>query len=282
MNRTPKPSFQYIYRVILGYMLLTLGAIAFGLPFFWMLSTSFKPIEDVFIIPIKWIPNPIKWNNYIEALTIFPFGRYFINSTKITLLSIIGHLISCTLAAYGFARIPFKGRELLFFLLLGTMMLPSQVTIIPIFIIFKKLGWVNTHLPLYVPSFFGGAFYIFLLRQYFMTIPVELEEAAIMDGCGYLRIFWNIYLPLSKNALITVIIFSFMGSWNDFFRPLIFINSPDKFTIPLGLAGFRSEMGNYWHYLMAASVVAVIPCILLYFFFQRYFIEGITLTGLKG
>jgi ABC-type glycerol-3-phosphate transport system permease component len=263
-------------------MLLTLGAIAFGLPFFWMLSTSLKPIEDVFIIPIKWIPNPIKWNNYIEALTIFPFGRYFINSTKITLLSIIGHLISCTLAAYGFARIPFKGRELLFFLLLGTMMLPSQVTIIPIFIIFKKLGWVNTHLPLYVPSFFGGAFYIFLLRQYFMTIPVELEEAAIMDGCGYLRIFWNIYLPLSKNALITVIIFSFMGSWNDFFRPLIFINSPDKFTIPLGLAGFRSEMGNYWHYLMAASVVAVIPCILLYFFFQRYFIEGITLTGLKG
>ncbi|MBC7320426.1 carbohydrate ABC transporter permease [bacterium] len=275
-------SFRDTYRITLAYILLTLGAIVFGLPFFWMLSTSLKPIEDVFLIPIKWIPNPIKWNNYVEALTAVPFGRYFINSTKITLLSIIGHLISCTLAAYGFARIPFKGRDILFFLLLGTMMLPSQVTIIPLFIIFKQLGWVNTHLPLYIPSFFGGAFYIFLLRQYFMTLPTELEEAAIIDGCGYMRIFWDIYLPLSKNALITVVIFSFMGSWNDFFRPLIFINSPDKFTVPLGLAGFRSEMGNYWHYLMAASVVAVIPCILLYFFFQRYFIEGIALTGLKS
>ncbi|MCX7795666.1 MAG: carbohydrate ABC transporter permease [bacterium] len=275
-------SFQQTYRTLIAYVLLTFGAIVFGLPFFWMLSTSLKPIEDVFLLPIKWIPNPIKWNNYIEALTAVPFGRYFINSTKITLFSIIGHLISCTLAAYGFARIPFKGRDILFFLLLGTMMLPSQVTIIPLFIIFKQLGWVNTHLPLYIPSFFGGAFYIFLLRQYFMTIPTELEEAAIIDGCGYIRIFWDIYLPLSKNALITVVIFSFMGSWNDFFRPLIFINSPDKFTVPLGLAGFRSEMGNYWHYLMAASVVAVIPCILLYFFFQRYFIEGIALTGLKS
>lgn len=273
---------QQSYRILIAYILLTFGAIVFGLPFFWMLSTSLKPIEDVFLLPIKWIPNPIKWNNYLEALTAVPFGRYFINSTKITLFSIIGHLISCTLAAYGFARIPFKGRDILFFLLLGTMMLPSQVTIIPLFIIFKQLGWVNTHLPLYIPSFFGGAFYIFLLRQYFMTIPTELEEAAIIDGCGYIRIFWDIYLPLSKNALITVVIFSFMGSWNDFFRPLIFINSPDKFTVPLGLAGFRSEMGNYWHYLMAASVVAVIPCILLYFFFQRYFIEGIALTGLKS
>lgn len=273
---------QQSYRTLIAYILLTFGAIVFGLPFFWMLSTSLKPIEDVFLLPIKWIPNPIKWNNYLEALTAVPFGRYFINSTKITLFSIIGHLISCTLAAYGFARIPFKGRDILFFLLLGTMMLPSQVTIIPLFIIFKQLGWVNTHLPLYIPSFFGGAFYIFLLRQYFMTIPTELEEAAIIDGCGYIRIFWDIYLPLSKNALITVVIFSFMGSWNDFFRPLIFINSPDKFTVPLGLAGFRSEMGNYWHYLMAASVVAVIPCILLYFFFQRYFIEGIALTGLKS
>lgn len=272
---------RYITTTLI-YVALVIGATVFALPFLWMISSSLKPLKDIFTIPINWIPSQLLWSNYRDALTALPFGVYFFNTAKITLLNIIGSLFSCTLAAFGFARMNFFGKNVLFIMLLGSMMLPHQVRIIPLFILFRNLGWINTHLPLIVPSFFAQAFNVFLLRQYFLTIPVELEEAAIIDGAGYLRIFSQIFLPLSKPALITVGLFTFLGSWNDFFNPLIYLNSQRLFTVALGLASFSGEFSGYWHWMMAAAVTSALPCILIFFIFQRYFVEGIALTGLKG
>ncbi|MGI6565785.1 MAG: carbohydrate ABC transporter permease [Limnochordia bacterium] len=273
---------QYYIRMLATYVILILAGISFAMPFFWMVSSSLKPINEIFLIPIQWLPKTPQWHNYREAFSVLPLGRYFLNSAIVTGLNIVGSLVSCTLAAYGFARLNFWGRDALFFALIATMMLPFQVTIIPLFVLFSRLGWVNTFRPLIVPSFFGNAFYIFLMRQYFSTIPRDLEEAAIIDGCGTVRTFFSIILPLTKPALVTVMLFTFMGVWNDFFNALIYISSPSKFTIALGLSQFRSEFGSYWHLLMAGSTAAILPCLLLFFFFQRYFLEGIASTGLKG
>ncbi len=264
------------------YFLLLVGAIVFMIPFAWMLSSSLKELPQIFVFPPKWIPNPVRLDNYAEALKRMNFLVALKNTLTITVLCLIGQVSSASLVAYGFARIRFPGRDFLFALVLSTMMLPSQVTMIPMFILFRSLGWVDTFKPLIVPSFFGGgAFFIFLLRQFFLTIPKDLEDAARIDGCGRVRIFLQIILPLAKPALITVSIFSFMSHWNDFMGPLIYLNSEHKRTLAIALQSFQGQYTADWNLLMAASVVVLIPVLVIFFTLQRYFVEGIVLTGLK-
>jgi len=264
------------------YLLMSLGTIIFTLPFLWMLSTSLKPSNQVFIYPIQWIPKPFVWRNYIDAWRSAPFGIYYLNTVIITVLTVLGTVLSSILSAYGFARLRFKGRDTLFLLILSAMMLPNQVTIIPQFLMFKFLGWLNTFLPLTVPAFFGPPFYIFLLRQYMLTLPTELDDAAFIDGCSKFQVLILILLPLLKPAVFTMTILTFLASWNEFFSPLIYLSEMKKYTVTLGLTLFRGEFVTYWNWLMAASVVAILPCLLIFMLFQRYFIQGIALTGLKG
>jgi multiple sugar transport system permease protein len=266
----------------LGYLLAGMGAVLFLLPLFWMISSSLKPNYQVLEFPPRWLPNPIQWSNYAEALTYVPFGRYAINTLFIAVMTIIGHVLSCTVVAYGFARLRAPGRDFLFLVLLATMMLPYPVTMIPIYIGFKTVGWVNTFLPLIVPAFFGSPFYIFLLRQFFLTLPPELEDAARIDGASILQILWYVILPISKPALATVAIFTFQAAWNDFLPPLIYLHDQSKYTISLGLSFFRSNYDIRWSYLMAASLTTMLPVIIVFFLAQRLFIKGITLTGMKG
>ena len=267
---------------ITWYVVLTVLGMVFSLPFFWMLSSSLKVEADIWIYPPAWIPNPVVWENYPNGLELMHFPRLLANTLFLVVVGTFGILLSSTWVVYGFTRFRFRGRDSLFVLLLSTMMLPAQVTMVPLFIMYKNLGWLNTYLPLLVPAFFGSAFYIFLLRQFFTTIPTELDDAAKIDGCGYISIWWRIMLPLAKPALATVTVFSVIAGWNDFLWPLIILNDGDKYNLALGLATFRGLYTTQWGYLMAASVVVLMPCLLLYFFAQRFIIEGITLTGLKG
>lgn len=264
-------------------LLLLGGGALMMLPFLWMISSSLKAEEEVYALPIHWLPRPAHWDNYVKALTIMPFHRYLWNTVLITFWNIVGTTLSCSLVAYGFARFRFRGGRGLFVLLLSTMMLPAQVTMIPRFMLFRGLGWIDTFKPLVVPSFFGNAFFIFLLRQFFLTIPRELEDAARIDGCSSWGIYWRIMLPLSKLALATVVIFTFMGSWNDFMGPLIYLNSMENRTLTLALNAFKDLYGNVQvNLLMAASLVVLLPCLILFFLAQRYFIRGIVVTGVKG
>lgn len=269
-------------RLALSYVLALLVAAFFMLPLFWMISSSLKPDYQVLEYPPRWLPDPIRWANFPEALTYVPFGRYTLNTLFITVMTIFGHLISCTVVAYGFARLRAPGRNLLFMVLLATMMLPYPVTMIPIYIGFNELGLVNTFAPLILPAFFGSPFYIFLLRQFFMTLPPELEDAARVDGANTLQILLHIILPLSRPALTTVAIFTFQTTWNDFLAPLIYLHDQSNYTITLGLNFFRSSYDVQWAYLMAASLVTMLPVIIVFFLAQRLFIEGIALTGMKG
>jgi ABC-type glycerol-3-phosphate transport system permease component len=262
--------------------LLATGSLVFLLPFLWAISSSLKPDYQVLEFPPRWIPVPIRWQNYPEALTYVPFGRYAINTLIIAAGAIVGNLISCTLVAYGFARLNAPGKNVLFVIMLATMMLVDPVRIIPMYIEFKTVGWIDTFLPLIVPAFFGSPFYIFLLRQFFMNIPRELEDAALIDGANRFQIIWRIFLPLAKPALATIAIFNFQGVWNDFLPPLVFLHDQSKFTVALGLNFFRSTYDVRWGYLMAASLVAMLPVVVVFFLAQRQFIEGISLSGLKG
>jgi multiple sugar transport system permease protein len=264
------------------WVLLVGGALVMIVPFLWLVSTSLKEQRQIFLYPPQWIPNPIRWQNYPEALTVLPFVQFVQNTLFITVITMIGVLLTSSLCAYGFARLRFPGRELIFMVLLSTLMLPYAVLMIPQYIMFKYLGWINTYLPLTVPHWFGGGiFNIFLLRQFFRTIPVDLTDAARIDGASELRIFWRVMLPLARPALTVIAIFTFISSWNDFLGPLIYLSSPDKFTIALGLATFKGMYATQWHYLMAASTVMVVPIIVLFFLAQRYFVQGIVLTGMK-
>ncbi|GAB4560892.1 MAG: carbohydrate ABC transporter permease [Anaerolineae bacterium] len=269
-----------IRRTIASALLLA-GAIIYLVPFLWMLSSSLKPEYQIFAMPPQWIPRPPRWDNYIAALTYVPFGRFTVNTSIISALTIIGHLLSCSVIAYGFARLRAPGRDQLFILVLATMMLPYPVTMVPLYILFKMLGWVNTFLPLTVPAFFGSPFFIFLLRQFFMSIPTDLEDAARIDGANTAQIIWHIMLPLSIPALATVAIFTFQNTWNDFLPPLIYLHKQSLYTVALGLSFFRSTYTVNWAYLMAASLATMVPVILVFFAAQRLFIEGITLTGVK-
>jgi multiple sugar transport system permease protein len=264
------------------YILLIIGSLMFILPLFWALSSSFKSDYQVMQYPPQWIPSPLRWQNYPEALTYVPFWRFALNTLFIAGVAICGNLLSCTIIAYGFARLRAPGKNFLFILMLSTMMLVEPVRIIPLYIEFNKLGWIDSFLPLIVPAFFGSPFYIFLLRQFFMNIPLELEEAALIDGANRLQILWKVIVPLSKPALAAIAIFNFQGVWNDFLYPLVFLHKQTNYTIALGLNFFRSTYSVHWGYLMAASIVALLPMIIIFFIAQRYFIEGITFTGIKG
>lgn len=265
-----------------AHLLLVFFGIIFALPFFWQLSTSLKPDAQIFLLPPQWIPNPIQWSNYPNALTYIPFFLYFRNTLYIAIFNVFALLISCTLVAYGFARINWPGRNIVFGILLATLMIPYPVTLIPTFLIFRALGWVGTPNPLTWPAFFGGPFYIFLLRQFYMTIPQELSHAAKIDGASEFSIYWRIILPLSRPALATVALFTFLANWNDFLGPLIYLSDKQQYTLALGLYGFAGARRTEWGLLMAAGTMTVLPIIVLFFLAQRTFIQGVTLTGTKG
>jgi len=268
---------------IVRYLFLTaVGAIMVG-PFLWMVSTSLMDQGDIFRIPPQWIPGQFDLKNYRAIMEVLPLGRMLLNSFTIAISATIGQLCSCTLAAYAFARMRFRGKTGLYFLLLATMMIPGQVTMIPVFVIMKSLGWIDTLYALIVPAFFGGAFGTFLLRQFFSTIPAELEDAARIDGCGRFRILWSIVLPLSKPALTTLALFTFMSYWNDLLGPVIYLSSVEKATLTIGLANLQSGiMTTRYDLLMAGSVLSVLPIVILLIAGQRWFVKGIAMTGLKG
>ncbi|HRP47841.1 MAG: carbohydrate ABC transporter permease [Trueperaceae bacterium] len=268
--------------VITVYVLLAVGSLAFLFPLVWMLSTALKPDAQLFAYPPEWIPRPPMWGNFKAAIEYFPFWLYFRNSTIVTVLAVFGQVFSASIVAYGFAKLRWPGREVVFFLVLATLMIPSQVTMIPQFVIFTRIGWVDTLLPLIVPSFFGGgAFNVFLFRQYYRTIPREYNDAAKIDGASDWRIYWQIVLPQSKPVIATASIFAFLWTWNDFMGPVIYLHSPKNFTLPIGLRAFQQQTGTEWDLLMAASLIVMLPVILLFFFLQRYFVQGMAMSGLN-
>lgn len=267
-------------------MLSALGVLM-ALPFFWMLSTSLKVEQQVYLFPPIWIPNPLAWENYrISLFDILPFTRFFLNTVYVTFTATVGAVLSSSMVAFAFARLRWPGRDKIFLLVLATMMVPTYSTIVPRFILFRNLDWIDTFWPLIVPLWFGGsAFFIFLMRQFYMTIPIDLDEAAGIDGCSEFRIWWSIILPLSRPALATITILSFMARWNDFFDPLIFLNTMENFTVALGLNMFRAAIEFYgvkYHWLMAASVTVLLPGLIIFFFFQKTFVQGVVMSGIKG
>ena len=271
------------FSVTMTYVVLVIGAVALMVPFFWMLSTSLKTLDEVNVWPIKWIPSQLIFQNYIDVFVKVPFARYILNSCILAAGGITGSLISSSLAGYGFARLRFPGRNVLFFVMLTTLMLPTWVVIVPHFMMFDAIGWLDTFLPIIVPSFFGNAFYIFLFRQFFLGIPRELEDAARIDGATTLRIFLQLFLPLSKPVIATVAIFAFFYYWNDLVYPLVYLQSQLKFPVSLGMRMFQQANMGIIHYprMMAAALLSLLPCVALFFSAQRLFIQGVVMTGVE-
>jgi ABC-type glycerol-3-phosphate transport system permease component len=267
---------------LLAYLILTVLAVSMAVPLLWMISTSLKDNQAVFAVPPTWVPNPPHWSNYAQVFQVVPFALFGLNSLKISSLATLGTLVSCSMAAFAFARLRFPGRGLLFAVLLSVLMIPSQVTLIPVYYVMAQLGWINTHYPLIVPAWFGNAFGIFLLRQFFLTLPQELMDAAKIDGCTPYGVYARIWLPLAKPALATLAILTFINSWNDFLSPLIYLNDQSMMTIPVGLASFQGLHNADWGPLMAAAFMGCVPMIVLFVAGQRYFVQGIVLSGLKG
>jgi multiple sugar transport system permease protein len=247
-----------------------------------MIITSLKATAEIFVFPPVFIPHLPQWNNYVEAMKFAPFGRYYLNSLFLCIMVVSGTLISNILIAYGFSRVKWVGRDVVFVIVLATMMLPAQVTMIPVYIIFRKLGWIGSYLPLIVPAYMGSAYFTFLLRQFFRGIPFELSDAARIDGCSEVGILWYIILPLAKPALVMVTLFAFIGTWNDFLGPLIYLHDSKLFTVTLGLQSFISRYWTPMNLMMAAATVAIIPVLLVFIWAQRFFVEGISITGLGG
>lgn len=276
-----KPKRISVGRIVLwGLVLLTCVMALF--PFYWLIRSAFMTKNEIFAQPMHLLPEVWHPENFKQAFTTVPFGRYFINSILLVVANIIGKLFGSSLSAFGFSRLDFKGKGICFGLVISTMMIPWSVLLIPQFMIWTKVGLYNTYWPLILPAFFLDAFYIFLLRQFFQTIPKSYDEAAIVEGASTFHIYAKIILPLSKPALMTVCVFTFMYTWNDFIGPLIYLKDQNKFTVSLGLQQFISQYTTEWHLMMAAATVAVIPMIVMFFFAQRYFIEGITFSGIKG
>jgi multiple sugar transport system permease protein len=263
---------------------LTVLGLAFLAPFAWMVSTSLKPLSETMSLPPRWVPSHLQWDNYPEAIQAMGhFWTYTGNSLFLCVVTVIGTVASSSLAAYGFSHVDWKGRDSVFLILLATMMIPFPVIMVPIYALFKNLGWIGTFKPLWVPAFFAGSFNVFLLRQFFLTLPKEMSEAARIDGCSEFQIFFRIILPLARPALLVVALFQFMFTWNDFLGPLIYLTDDKNFTLALGLQSFQSQHGGTtWNYLMAASTLIVLPVILLFFFTQKSFVEGIASTGMKN
>lgn len=265
------------------YLVLTVFSLFFLVPWAWMISTSLKNAEELPLYPPIWIPDPIRWDNYITAFVEGSLGGYLWNTVVVTVPSVIGAVLSNALIAYGFSRIQWPGRDYVFAIVLATLILPDFVTFIPLYLIFRDLGWLNTYAPLILPLFLGSPFFIFLLRQFFMGLPSELSDAAHVDGASEFLIFLRIVLPLAMPGLAVVALFQFINSWNDYFGPLIYLSDVDKYTISLGIANMESAYGfSNFAWIMAATCLSVVPIIVLFFFAQRTFIEGIALTGLKG
>ena len=277
-------------RRIVTHVILLALCVPFAMPLVWMISTSLKTDAQIFpqedetkTLSIEsLLPDPVRWDNYPDALGSVPFGTYLQNTLFLCAMNVIGAVFSSAVIAYGFARLHFPGRDVLFLVMISTMALPRQVTMIPVFAMFRMLGWYGTFLPLFVRSFFGNPFFVFLLRQFFRTIPEDLAEAARIDGAGEWRIFWQVMLPLARPALAVVALFTFLGTWNDFFGPLLYINDPSRYTLAYGLQQFMSSYGGKWAQLMAAACIFTLPIILLFFLAQKTFIQGISTTGGKG
>lgn len=266
---------------ISSYVILIVIGLFFIFPFIWLLDTSLKSDVQIFKYPPEWIPRPILFSNYTKALTTIPFMHYVWNTVKIVVFAVIGNVISAPVIGYAFSKLHWKGRDKVFILVLATMMLPFQITMIPLYSVYVKLGWINTILPLVAPDFFGKAFFIFLMRQFFKTIPDDLSEAARIDGASELRIFLQVILPLAKPAVTTVGLFAFIWSWTDFMGPLIYLTDSSKWTISIGLSQFTSSHGLDWSLLMAGSAMFMLPMAILFFLMQKVFVEGITMSGLK-
>lgn len=277
-----------LVRRVVAYVLTTLLALIFAAPFIWLLNMSLQSIQQLVHYPPEWIPNPFQWENYPNALSYpqRPFHLFFRNSLVYTFLATLGTTLTSSFVAFGFSRVNWPARDSFFVLVLSTMMLPYQVTLIPQYIIFKELGWLDSLRPMIVPSWLGSAFYIFLLRQFFLTIPRELDEAAILDGCDYFRIWWRVIMPLAKPAVVTVVAFSIVRTWNNFMGPLIYLTSTKNMTVSLGLRIFQRMAGDTgglveWGQIMAAAMMSLIPMLILFIAAQRYFVTGIAMTGLK-
>ncbi|NTK42668.1 carbohydrate ABC transporter permease [Enterococcus faecium] len=279
MDYFKKTSVNRQTKKILSYVLMTVIGIILIIPLLWMVFTSLKPMEEIVRYPPTFFPEKIVWENYLDTIAAFPFWRYARNTLFITVLVVIGNVLSNSFIAYGFAKLDFPGKKLMFALVLSTMMIPGFVTMIPQYVLFSKIGWVGTYLPLIVPSFFGNAFNIFLMRQFYLSINNELIEAAEIDGANHLYIWSHLMLPLTKPALITIAINSFNAAWNDFLGPLLYIQDQEKYTLQIGLQVFQNQATTQWNYLMAGATLVLIPTIFLFFFAQRYFIEGMDLTG---
>ncbi len=270
-----------LWKVIIYFLLLTLS-VSFVLPFMWMVSTSLKQSQDVFTYPPSFFPNSFEWQNYIKGWNVLPFDTFLNNSLIVTFSNVIGNLISCSLVAYGFARLKGRGRDILFLLLLATLMIPREVTIIPRFLMFSWFGMTNTLWPLVLPAWFGYAFFIFLLRQFFMGIPLDLDNAARIDGANNWQILTQVIIPLSQPALASVAIFAFIGNWSNLLDPLIYLRSTELYTLALGLNLFRGQNFTQFNLLMAVSIITLIPVLLVFFFSQKLFVQGVSLTGMGG
>lgn len=275
------------FQKIVSYVLLSLGAVTMIAPFLWMLTTALKAPGTMTAFSYdsswwkEWIPTSFEWRNFVKVWQVVPFAKFYVNSILVAVGTTLGQVITSAMAAYAFARLRFPGRDNLFFSYLATMMVPGAVTMIPVFILLRYLGWIDSYKAVILPAAFT-AYGTFMLRQFFLTLPHELEDAAKIDGCSYLGIFWRIILPLSKPALATLTTFTFMGNWMSFMWPLIVLNSESKFTLPIGLAYFKSVYGTDYSLLMAASLMMILPILLVFIFNQRFFVEGIKLTGIKG
>lgn len=277
----PRPR-HFLLRSLFGHAALVLVSVMFVIPFAWLVLTSLKPSAQIFEYPPRWLPRPFTWSNYREALEFIPFLRYAGNTLKLALAGTFATLVSCSLVAYGISIVRWRGAQLAFVIMLSTVMLPPQVTMIPVFLIFKHLGWIGTYRPLLVPAFFASPFFVFMLRQFFRTIPRDLIDAARIDGSSHFEIYWRIVLPLSRPVLAIVVFFTFSAFWNDFMGPLIYLNDDTMYTLSLGLQQFLGQQNAKWDLLMAASTMMILPVIALFFIMQRALVEGINMTGLKG
>ncbi len=271
----------YLEKALIYFILLS-GAVILMIPLWWMITTSIKHPKEVFAFPPTLWPDTVQWHNYIEIFDKAPFALYIFNTSYVVVMDLIGTVLTASMVGYAFARLRWRGRDIFFLITLATMMLPGAVTMIPRFLIFNEMGWVDTFRPLWVPAFFGYPFFIFLMRQFYATLPHELDAAARIDGASEFGVWWRILVPLTKPALAACGIFTFNATWNDFLGPLIYLSSASKKTLALGLWIFRGPHRTDWHYLMAASMVAMIPVLVIFFFAQKYFIQGVTFTGIKG